>query len=245
MLDRLAESKRPRLHSCAVSANRWIDRSLPVILALGFLLPTLHQSSLGGLMVLTGAKLHPLWQTALLPPLFLVSCLTIGFAAVVLESTLAHAWFRRKQETAMLAALARPMAFLLFLFAGARLVDVVVRGHLDEVFRLTDHGGLFLAEIVLAVLPALLLLRKRHLTDHGHLLRMAMLIIVGGMLYRFDTFIVAFHPGPGWSYFPTVPEILITLGLTGLEIALYILFVKHFPILGGLTSDEVRGASPS
>jgi len=245
MLERLAKSRRPRLHGFAVGAERWINRLLPILLGLGFLLPTLHQSSLGGLMVLTGGKLHALWQTPLLPLLFLVSCLTIGFAAVVIESTLAHAWFRRKQETKMLAALAGPMAFMLLVFAGARVLDVVVRGHLHEVFRLGHHGGFFLAEILLAVLPALLLLRKSRLADHGYLFRMAMLIILGSMLYRFDAFIVAFDPGPGWFYFPTVPEILITLGFVGLEIALYILFVKRFPILGGISSDKARAGSPS
>ena len=38
----------------------------------GLLLPTMHQSSLGTMMLLTGPKLHPLWFTPWLPLLFLV-----------------------------------------------------------------------------------------------------------------------------------------------------------------------------
>ena len=42
---------------------------------------------------------------------------------------------------------------------------------------------------------------------------------------------MAFNPGPNWSYFPSVGEILITVGLVAGEIMLYILIVKIFPIL--------------
>ena len=57
------------------------------ILALGLLLPTMHQSSLGTMMLLPGPKLHPLWFTPWLPLLFLVNCIIMGYGVVVLEST--------------------------------------------------------------------------------------------------------------------------------------------------------------
>jgi len=40
-----------------------IERASPFIIALGLLLPTMHQSSLGTLMLLAGSRLHPLWRT--------------------------------------------------------------------------------------------------------------------------------------------------------------------------------------
>ena len=67
----------------------------------------------------------------------------------------------------------------------------------------------------------------------GSLLRASMLIALAGGLYRFDTFLVAFDPGPGWHYFPSVTEQLITLGLVAGELAIYGAAVKYFPILGG------------
>ena len=40
-----------------------LDRlSIPIV-ALGLLLATMHQSSLGTLMLLAGSRLHPLWRT--------------------------------------------------------------------------------------------------------------------------------------------------------------------------------------
>ena len=44
---------------------------------------------------------------------------------------------------------------------------------------------------------------------------------------------VAFSPGPHWSYFPALPELLITFGIVAFEVVLYIVAVKTFPILSG------------
>ena len=66
----------------------------------------------------------------------------------------------------------------------------------------------------------------------------AAVIAVAGALYRFDTYLVAFNPGPGWHYFPTVPEILISVGVISIELALYVALVKRFPILGGMSYAE-------
>ena len=69
--------------------------------------------------------------------------------------------------------------------------------------------------------------------NRGELLQSAGLFLLGGTLYRFDTYLVAFQPGPGWTYFPTIPEMLITVGLVALEIFVYIFVIKRFPILTG------------
>ena len=62
---------------------------------------------------------------------------------------------------------------------------------------------------------------------------MAGLILVAGTLYRFNAYLSAFNPGPGWSYFPSFPEVMITIGLIAFEVLIYILLVKRFPILSG------------
>ncbi|MCC7166010.1 MAG: Ni/Fe-hydrogenase cytochrome b subunit, partial [Rhodospirillales bacterium] len=46
-----------------------LDKALFVIIALGILLPTMHQSSLGSLLVVFGYQIHPLWQSNQLLPL--------------------------------------------------------------------------------------------------------------------------------------------------------------------------------
>jgi Ni/Fe-hydrogenase subunit HybB-like protein len=51
---------------------------------------------------------------------------------------------------------------------------------------------------------------------------------------------VAYNPGENWSYFPTVLELLITLGVVAFEVFLYIVIVKRYPILGGVRAPQVR-----
>jgi Ni/Fe-hydrogenase subunit HybB-like protein len=58
-------------------------------------------------------------------------------------------------------------------------------------------------------------------------------MMFGGAVYRFDTYLVAFMPGAHWSYFPSVTEMLITVGLVSAELMAYIAIVKLFPILAG------------
>ena len=74
----------------------------------------------------------------------------------------------------------------------------------------------------------------------GNLFRAALMIVLAGSLYRFDSYLVAFNPGPGWSYFPSVPETVFTLRLVALEIMVFIWLVKSFPILSG-TSPMAAG----
>lgn len=214
-----------------------VERSLVWIIALGMLLPTMHQSSLGTLMILTGAKLHPFWQTPLLPLLFLVSCLVIGYAALVFESSLAARFFGRKPETGMLASLSGAMRVVLALFLLIRLIDLGVRGQLAAV--VTDpYGFLLAAELAMFVAPLVLLRRARTRPDAGELFRGAMLMMLAGAFYRFNSFLIAFNPGAGWSYFPTIPEMLITAGLVALEILAYVALVRTFPILGGMARES-------
>jgi len=70
-----------------------------------------------------------------------------------------------------------------------------------------------------------------------------MLLVFAAALYRFDVYLVAFQPGPQWSYFPSLTEILISTGLVSGELAGYILLVKLFPILSGGSAQPLQGTA--
>lgn len=234
VLERWTASGREGLRRFAERTLPWIERGLIWVLMVGMLLPTMHQSSLGSLMLLTGPRLHPLWNTPILPLLFLINCLAMGYAAVVLESTLSSRIFGRKPETRMLGTLEQVAAWGSLLFVALRLGDVAVRGRFELVLKPDLYGVLFwLENLLLCLAPFAGSFRSKRAHDPGRLFRGAMLVALGGALFRFDTYLVAFDPGPGWHYFPSVPEIFITVGLIAAEVAVYIALVKKFPILGG------------
>lgn len=210
-----------------------LDKALPWILALGLLLPTMHQSSLGTVMLLAGHKLHPLWFTPLIPLLFLISCVAMGYGVVVMESTLSTHIFGRRRETAMLSRLAGVISPVLWLYVALRLVGLVLRGRAALIFSSGQYSFWFIFEMLLFIVPAVMLATKGRRANEGYLFLAAMLTVLAGAVYRFTSYLIAYDPGPGWSYFPAVPELLVTLGVVAAEIAAYVFIVKRYPILAG------------
>ena len=131
----------------------------------------------------------------------------------------------------MLASLSHVAAWVALFWVAFRLVEVAVAGKLPLVASAT--GIAFLAEILLAVAGAAILLSEERRARPVWQVRAAILLLLAGSLFRFNTYLVAFRPGSHWSYFPTVPELLITFGIVALEVVLYIAAVKTFPILSG------------
>jgi Ni/Fe-hydrogenase subunit HybB-like protein len=202
------------------------------------LLPTLHQSSLGTLMLLAGSRLHPLWRTPILPLLFLISSVAMGYAAVVFEATLSSVAFNRRPETAMLARLARAIVPLQIVFVVLRMADLVWQGNGAALLAGDVRSAMVWIESAMFLAPVVMLMRPAARYDLGRLFGAAVVMMFAGALYRFDTYLVAFNPGAQWAYFPSVPEITITVGLVAFEVLVYIVVVKTFPVLAGRPALE-------
>ncbi len=229
--ERMMHSRRPLIRSIGERGLSLVQAFLLWIVALGVLLPTMHQSSLGSLLLLSGPRLDPLWNTPLLPLLFLISCVGMGFGATVLESVLSSWLLKHEPKRPMLSSLGRAMVPVVGVYLAIRVGDLVHRGQLGALLALDGASILSLVELALFVLGAAMLVTERQRADLGNLLRAAMVLLIAGALYRFDVFLVAFRPGPQWHYFPSVTEILITVGLVAAEIAGYMLLIRFFPIL--------------
>jgi Ni/Fe-hydrogenase subunit HybB-like protein len=229
-LEKFRDGKPGRLQAISSKLLPIVEKSLMWIIALGMLLPTMHQSSLGALMLLAGPRLHALWFTPFLPLFFLMTCIAMGYAVVVFESVFSSLTFGTISEAPMLRQIQKLAAWGGVIFVAVRLIDIAVRGNFAYAMRLDLYGIFFWIENILFILPALL--------GPRNLFRNAIVIVLAGALYRFDTFLLAFQPGPGWHYFPSVQEILISVGLVAIEIALYVVIVKIFPIMSGVTTKE-------
>jgi Ni/Fe-hydrogenase subunit HybB-like protein len=231
VLERWRASGTPGQRTFAESAGPKLDRAMPWIIALGILLPTMHQSSLGTVMMLPYSKMHPLWFSPILPLLFLVNCLFLGYAAVIGETTVSTKGFGRRSETRLLGSLAPVMGWLILFFLALRFGNLVLRGSLPAAFAASKYAAWFWVENLLLLVPGIVLLgknaRERASTQFGA----AFAIMAGGVLYRFNTYILAYDPGPGWSYFPSVLEILITAGFVAAQVMIYLFVVRRFPVL--------------
>ena len=201
-------------------------------IALGVLLPTMHQSSLGTLLIAMGHKVHPLWQTMQFQPLLAVlTALTMGFSIVVFESAFSAVGFNRRSETPLLRDLGKVIRGLLITFLVIRFGLLLVQGNIEYLFKPEIASLLYVIETVLFIVPIIILSSPERRADGKKLLIAAISMLLAGALYRLDAFLLTFNPGPGYDYFPSVPELMVTLGIISLEILVFLILVKTLPVL--------------
>jgi Ni/Fe-hydrogenase subunit HybB-like protein len=209
----------------------FLKRYMFVFIGLGVLLPTMHQSSLGSVLLVMGSKLSPLWYTTWLPLLYLISALTMGYGVVLLESTLVSSAYRLPSKSAVLSSLSRVVAGLLALYLVLRFGALLAGGHGDLIFAGDKSSILFLVETALFLAPLLVLATPAGRASQRLRFLAAVCLLAAGSLYRIDSYLMAVNPGNGWVYFPSAPELMITIGVVSLEIILYLLFIKTLPVL--------------
>jgi Ni/Fe-hydrogenase subunit HybB-like protein len=214
--------------------KRKLGKVLFFFIALGILLPSMHQSSLGSLLVVFGYQIHPLWQTILLPLLYLMTAVLIGFAIIIFEACLSSSGFKRPLEMHLLGKLSRLMLWVLAAYLVVRLTDLAVRGAIGSMFEASIEAVMFWIEMALFAAPLLLLMQPAARKNPSKLFVAALCLMLAGFLLRINSFLVGYETGPGWHYFPAVSEIMVTIGMIALEILGYIVLVRYLPILPGL-----------
>jgi Ni/Fe-hydrogenase subunit HybB-like protein len=204
----------------------------------GLLLSTLHQSSLGGLYMVTPTKLHPLWYGTYLPVQFFVSAVAAGISMVIFEGMISHRAFRdqvdlsHEQFDRLTIGLAKAGAVVLAIYFGIKVMGI----SLDHEWHYlaTPMGGWFLVELLgFVALPGFLFLigfRERR----PRLIRVAAFItVVGIVLNRLNVSIIAFN----WQlpveqrYFPHWMEIWITVSLITVLLVAFKWIANRMPIM--------------
>ena len=209
-----------------------LNKVMFFFIALGILLPTMHQSSLGTLLIAMGHKVHPLWQTLHFQPLLAVlTAMTMGFSVVVFESAFSAIGFNRASETPLLSGLGKAILVLLVSFLVIRFILLLTQGNIGYLFNADLASLLYLVETILFVVPVVILLSPERRSKGGPLLLAAISMLLGGAMYRFDAFLLTFNPGPGYQYFPSISEMMVTIGIIALEILLYLILVKTLPVM--------------
>jgi Ni/Fe-hydrogenase subunit HybB-like protein len=225
--------------------DRTLGRVMSVFVVLGVVLSTLHQSSLGTLMLLAPSKMNPLWWTPILPLLFLLSAIAVGFSMVIFESMIAARVLGRRLEMEVLAPLSRIIPVLLLVYLACKVADLVIRGAADRLLAGGVAPVMFLVEVGAGVVvPLLMLLLERVRRTPGLLFTAAALVVLGVVLNRIDVFLTAFTPLYATKrYFPSVGEVAITVALISGLLLLYRVLVSVLPILPAEAGRPAPGRS--
>jgi len=222
--------------------DRTLNKFMFVFIIAGVVLSCLHQSSLGTLMIIAGQKMHPLWQTPVLPLLFLLSAFSVGFPMVIMESLSASKSFGLKPEKDVLNSLSRFVGPILGIYLAAKIGDMFIRETFVYLTELNLASIMFTIEIVVGVvIPLRMFLSSAVRQSTTGLYIASMLVIFGVVLNRFNNFVIAYNPPyTDTSYFPSIGEISVTLGFVALEILLYRAFVMIFPIISLPVKSALR-----
>ena len=211
--------------------KRILDRWMFVIVALGVLLPTMHQSSLGSMLLVMGYKLSPLWFTLWLPAMFVISALAMGYAVVMFEATVVSKTFSLPSEHALISKMSIVVGWITVAWLVLRFGDLFARNAMPLAFIGSISVFLFWVENALFLAAALVFITPAGRASQRASLFGAAALLAGGSLYRLDAYLIGYQPLNNWSYFPSVPELMVSIGVVALEVLLYLIFIKTLPVL--------------
>jgi Ni/Fe-hydrogenase subunit HybB-like protein len=217
----------------------WLKRlTLPLVIA-GIVLSTLHQSSLGSLLLIIPSRLHELWYSPILPVLFFFSAAALGLMMVTLEGFVSAFVYRRRIELELFSGLGKAAAVLLWVYLALRIGDLLWRGVLPGAIDGSWQSVLFLSEISFtALIPAILLSIPASRNDLRGLGTASVLTVSGTILYRLSASVIAVQRPAGVSYFPNWVEFAISIGIVSGAGLVFLFLTENLKIFGPETLGE-------
>ncbi|MFC1679082.1 sulfate respiration complex protein HmcC [Elusimicrobiota bacterium] len=205
----------------------------------GVVLSTLHQSSLGAMLLIVPTKVHPLWYSRYIPVFFFVSSIAAGLSMVMFEGVLSHRFFgdqvdekHHREFDELTLGFGKASALVLAGYFVIKVMGVAEGHHWD--LLLTPYGALFLAELLgFVLLPCVLFSVGYRRKNLGLLRFSAVMTVLGIMFNRFNITLIAFN----WQlpaderYFPHWGEIGISVFVVTVGVLVYRFIVTRMPIL--------------
>ncbi|MFH1676906.1 MAG: NrfD/PsrC family molybdoenzyme membrane anchor subunit [bacterium] len=202
--------------------------SIPLVI-IGIMLSTLHQSSLGGLLLLAKEQLNPLWYSSALPFNFFLSAVAAGFGMVILESQASSKTYGRAPENDILGSLSKGAGIILAVYFIWRMIDISMNGGWKGLSA-GYEAGWFWVEIILGVVVPCLFLLGPGRTNPGIRQWGAILTVFGVVLNRINATLTGMITGTGYRYFPSWQEIFISLAIVCAGLLIFQAIVQMLPI---------------
>ncbi len=219
------------------------------LVGLGFILSTLHQSSLGSLYLILPTKLHPLWYSPLLPVLFWLSAVAAGLAMVIFESGMSARAFGRALEFDLLQGVSKVMVLFLGLFLMTRFFDLGARGSLEAAFRFSGRGSyeaaMFWVEVVLLALPMFLVAFRRIRGNPQALFASATMVVGGFLANRLNVSLTGLEASSGGRYVPSWMEVAVTMSIVVVGMVAFRFATQYLPVFQASQSEPAEEESRS
>ncbi len=219
------------------------------LVGLGFILSTLHQSSLGSLYLILPTKLHPLWYSPLLPVLFWLSAIAAGLAMVIFESGMSARAFGRALEFDLLQGISKVMVLFLGVFLMTRFLDLGARNSLDAAFRFNGPGSyeaaMFWVEVALLGVPMVLVAFRRIRGNPQALFASAAMVVGGFLVNRLNVSLTGLEAASGGRYVPSWMEVAITMSIVVAGMIAFRYATQYLPVFHSAKPESVKEDSRS
>jgi Ni/Fe-hydrogenase subunit HybB-like protein len=204
--------------------------TIPLVIV-GFILSTLHQSSLGTVFLIVPGRLHQLWYTPILPLMFFTSAIAAGLSMVIVESYLSRRAFNRRLELDLLVGVGRVLVVVLAVYLVLKVKDLFNRDAFGLLFDGSHESKMFLLEMGLgAVFPLGMLMMRKIRESQSGLFIASVMVAVGFVINRLNVSITGMIKSSGVNYFPSWMELGATIFLVAMGFALFGAAVKYLPI---------------
>ncbi len=223
----------------------------PVVAVIGVLIGLIHQPALGAAYSIV--KGNPLWSNDVVPVVFLVTALFAG-PSLLIGVVAATSLITGKElvPKPVLQKLARVVGWLIVVCLVIRVWDIATRHHFTYTPLMIQQWNLLNAEtpyslsitigefLIGGIIPALIYLSPAANRRYGNLIAAAVGTTIGLLLCRWNTTLsgiavsLSYSPSsPGVSldtYFPSLVEWLIVIGVVAFAGIIYTLGIKLLPI---------------
>ncbi|GAB4503821.1 MAG: hypothetical protein Fur0043_08130 [Anaerolineales bacterium] len=211
----------------------WLHRAIIPLVIAGIVLSTLHQSSLGALTLIMPYRLYPLWYSPAITVLFFTSAIALGLMMVILEGSFSAKLHNHPFDLDLYSKLGAMAAVMLWLYLALRLGDLFMRRVLPSALDGSWQSIFFLFEIGLSsLIPAALLSLRKVRENRSGLILAAIFTVLGVLLNRLSTSVIAVYHPDGVTYFPAWIEFSVSVGIVSAAILAFIYLNEYLPVFG-------------
>lgn len=213
--------------------SHFLHRAIIPLVIAGIVLSTLHQSSLGALTLVMPYRLHPLWYSPIITALFFTSAIALGLMMVTLEGSFSSKLHNHPFDLGLYSQLGTIAAVILWLYLALRFGDLLGRGVLPAALDGSWQSIFFVFEIAISsLIPATLLSFRKIRENRSGLLLASIFTVVGVLLNRLSTSVIAVYRPEGASYFPSWIEFFVSAGIVSAAVLAFIYLNEYLPLFG-------------
>jgi Ni/Fe-hydrogenase subunit HybB-like protein len=152
----------------------------------------------------------------------------MGLCIVVIIDILYHQKdLKNKEYVGLMNTLLKIATYVAIFWIVFRFEEIIRQGGASLLVDVGFEFFFFWLEMLIIVI-GIVMVRK---SNSRSLFTGASLMLAGGLLYRINTYLIGFEGAPGVTYFPSIPEFLITVGMFAIQFIIFITLVKIFPVV--------------